>query len=132
MCPDKIERLRRRKLLRVAGIESLMDIPCHAGNIECLAYVAGRAAAGHGVEHHAGAEEREQVLDELAAAIARPFPVAVFACPVEVIKAGQMRDRASGFRCLRQAGVDRPVRLRRPDRGGTAEPGGVVRIDRCG
>ena len=53
---------------------------------------------------------------------------------MEVIKAGQVRHRAAGDRCLRQAGVNRLLdRLRLLAEAGDdpLDAGGVVRIDGC-
>ena len=108
-----------REILRVAGVETLVDIAGHAGDAEFLANVAGGAAAAHRVEHQAGAEKRQQVLDELAAAVAGPVPVAIFSGPVEVIQAGQVRHRAAGDRCPWQSGVNRLSRLCLAGRGRT-------------
>src|SRR5258707_824473 len=109
-----------------------MDIAGHAGDAKFLADVAGGARSAHGVEYQSGAEKRQQVHDELATAVARPASISVLSGPVEVIEAGKVRHRAAGDRCPWQAGVKWPVRLWRPDRGRTAEPGGVVRVDRWG
>ena len=50
----------------------------------------------HGVETQSlGLEIVEQVLDQVAAAVAGPFPVAVLAGPMEMVQAGQVRHRAA-------------------------------------
>ena len=54
----------------------------------------------------------EQVLDQVAAAVAGPFPVAILTGPVEVVEAGQVWDRDSRFG-VRVAAGHRPALLAR-------------------
>ena len=54
MNPDEVERLRGRESCGIAGVESLVDVPRHAGDAEFVAYVAAGAAAGHGVQTKPG------------------------------------------------------------------------------
>src|SRR5579884_162571 len=110
VCPDEVERLGVRKPLRVAGVNPAVDVPIQTGDAEFLAYVGACPAAAHGVQDQAGAEVEEQVLDEIAAAVAGVAPVAVLPSDVEVIQTGQVGDRTGVLRCLRQLGVyDLPV-----------------------
>ena len=61
--PDEIERVGGRKIVRVAGVESLVNVEGEAVNAQILAHVAGGAAARHRVENQLRLEVGEQVLD---------------------------------------------------------------------
>ena len=133
MGPDEIERVLRGKAGRVAGVEPLVDVPRHAGDAQLPAHVAAGAAAAHRVEDQAlRLEVQQQVLDQVAAAVAGPAAVAVLAGPVEVVQAGQVRHRAGVLRRPGQPGVDRLLRLGPPlwPRRGLRS-GGAARLKRA-
>jgi hypothetical protein len=67
-------------------------VPWQARDGKLPAHVRTGAAAGHRVKDVLGVEEKEQVADELAAAITGVTAVAVFTGAVEMIEAGQVGD----------------------------------------
>jgi len=129
MRPNKIKFWQAAETIGVGGIEALADVQRQAGDFHFAAYVGASAAAGHRVKDVLGAEEKEQVADEPAAAIAGIAAVAVFTGMVEMVKAGQMRHGAGVPGCGRQPGINRLASRDRIGNRGNAATGGVERID---
>ena len=97
------------KAVGIGGVKALTDVPRQARNAKFTAYVRACAAASHRVEDVLRAEEKEQIADEFAAAIAGVTTVAVFTGSAEMIEAGQMRHGAGGARCDGEPGINRLV-----------------------
>ena len=122
MGPDEIEGLHRGEVIRIAGVEALMDVEVQAGDAEFLANIGTSPRAAHGIADQAGMEVPQQILDEVAAAIAGVAAVAVLAGTVEVVQAGQVWDRTCISGCKGQPCIDGSVTLllfeARPGSGG--------------
>ena len=91
------------KFIRIAGVETLMDVPREAGKAEFLADIAAGARSGHRVQNQGRPEIQQEILDEVSAAVAGPLAVAVVTGAVEVVEAREVWDRtrilgASGSR----------------------------------
>jgi len=111
MGPDEVERFHRRKVDWIAGVESLMDVEGHAGDAKFLAHIMARTAARHWVANERRFEIKQQILDEIAAAIAWPLTITVLIGTMEMVEAGQVRDRTRISRCEWQPCIDGSVTL---------------------
>jgi len=91
MRPNEIECRACGQAAEAVGIgrvESFPDVPRQARDAKLATYVRACAAPRHRIEDILGAEEKEQIADEFAAAITGVTAVAVFTGSVEVIQAG--------------------------------------------
>ena len=111
MGPDEVEGLDGGEVIRIAGVETLMDVPREAGEAEFIADVAAGAAASHWVQNQGRLEIQQKILDEVAAAVAGLASVAVLAGSVEVVQAGQVRHGTRISGCEWQPSIDGSVTL---------------------
>src|SRR5712691_8859041 len=88
MKPAKLEAAPR-ELRGVAGVGACVQVTGPAIDAQFVAYVAACARAGHGVKARVHSVKREQVLDQVAAAIAGVAAVAVIAGLGVVVEARQ-------------------------------------------
>ena len=129
MSPDKIEAAFRGKVLRITGVESLMNVESKTKNTEFLADIASSPASRHGVEDHAGLEVLEEVLNQIATAVTRPLAIAVLTSSMEVIKTCEVRDWAGVPGCQGQPSIYGLDRLGLNDDCGTLLAGSKEWID---
>lgn len=104
MRPNEVEAVASRKPLvgfRVGGVESAFNIGGKTWDGEFGADILTGAAPGHRVKDVCRAKEQEEVFDKTAAAVAGVTAIAVISGAVEMVKAGQMRNRARISRRLR-------------------------------
>src|SRR5260221_676345 len=100
MKPNEVERTPleaaglAEKKIGIANVDALPNVGRYAIDGQFAAHVAACAAAGHRVEDISRLEKPQQVLDEVAAAIAGIATVAEIIGVVEVVKASQSRHRA--------------------------------------
>jgi hypothetical protein len=63
MGPDEIEGLHGGEVIRIAGVETLMDVPGEAGKAKFIADIAASAAAGHWVANKRRMKIQQEILD---------------------------------------------------------------------
>jgi hypothetical protein len=77
MDPDEVELAQIEIRLRIGRVAAVADVEADALDADLAADVGARAGAGHRIEHPLRAKVPEQILDQLARAVARIGSAAV-------------------------------------------------------
>lgn len=102
MEPDEVNGVQVRIAARVRSVEPGPDVEALAGNAKLLADVAAGATAGHWIQRLLRVEEREEIADQVTAAITGIFRVAIGPTLESRVDARERRDRACGLGCERK------------------------------